>query len=68
MAKGNQMGGNSRVTSQKFQKRVTQTGRICNKCNEDKLESEYGANKSWCLSCVRAYQKKLRDKKRAKLW
>ena len=41
---------------------------ICNKCKEDKLESDYGANKSWCLPCVRVYQTALRKKRRAKLW
>ena len=68
MAKGSQVGGNSKITSQRHEKRITETGKIFNKCNQDKLESDYGTNKSWCSDCLRAYQKDLRNKKRKRLW
>ena len=68
MAKGSQEGGNSKVISQRFMERQTKDGRICLKCNKDVSLDEYGANKSWCLPCVRVYQTALRKKKRGKLW
>lgn len=68
MAKGNVLGGKNIIASHEFESRKTKTGMICNKCKEDKLESDYGANKSWCLPCVRVYQTALRKKRRAKLW
>ena len=68
MAKGSQEGGNSKVISQRFKERQTKNGRICLKCNKDVKLDEYGANKSWCLPCVRVYQTALRKKKRGKLW
>lgn len=68
MAKVSSEGGNARVISQRFENRKTKKGRICLKCNKDISLDEYGANKSWCLPCVRLYQKSLRDKKRKRLW
>jgi len=61
-------GGNSKVISQRFKERETKNGMICLKCNKDVSLDEYGANKSWCLPCVRVYQTALRKKKRGKLW
>ena len=68
MAKGSQQGGNSKVVLQRFKERQTKDGMICVKCDKDVSLNEYGANKSWCLPCVRVYQTNLRKKKRAKLW
>ena len=68
MAKGNVMGGTNRVASHEFQKRITKTGMICNKCKEDKLKSDYGVNKSWCLACIRVYNNTRNKKGRYKLW
>jgi len=68
MAKGSQVGGNSKITSQRHEKRITETGKMCNKCNQDKLESDYGTNKSWCSDCLRTYQKGRSKKKWGKLW
>tara|TARA_R110002073_G_scaffold30585_2_gene95069 strand:- start:72 stop:278 length:207 start_codon:yes stop_codon:yes gene_type:complete len=68
MAKGSQEGGNSKVISQRFKERQTKGGRVCLKCKQDISLDEYGANKSWCLPCVRVYQTALRKKKREKLW
>ena len=68
MAKRNVMGGKNKIASQKYQKRITKTGMVCNKCKKDKLKSEYGVNKSWCLPCVRIYQQQLRKKQRERLW
>ena len=68
MAKGTQVGGNSKITSQRHEKRLTEKGKICNKCKQDRLESDYGTNKSWCLECLRAYQNDRSKKKWGKLW
>tara|TARA_Y100001938_G_scaffold108165_1_gene147811 strand:+ start:1474 stop:1689 length:216 start_codon:yes stop_codon:yes gene_type:complete len=63
-----QMGGNSKLTSQRHKERITEKGKICNKCDEDKALDEYGANKSWCLSCIRDYNNARAKKRRYKLW
>jgi len=68
MANGTQEGGNSRAVSQRFNERKTKTGRTCLKCSQDVAIDKYGANKSWCLPCVRVYQAKRMEKKRVKLW
>ena len=68
MAQGGQEGGNSRVISQRYEERKTNTGAVCCKCNLDKDLDCYGANKSWCLECVRKYQKEYRKKRSYKLW
>ena len=60
--------GKTITTAQKYQKRMTDKGLICNKCNEDKSLNEYGVNKSWCLVCVRVYNNARAKKGRYKLW
>lgn len=68
MAKGSQVGGNSKITSQRYKSRITDTGKICNKCNENKKLDEYGSNKSWCLECLRIYNRARSKKQRTRLW
>jgi len=61
-------GGRAKATLRRFNSRKTAKGRICFKCSQDVAIEEYGANKSWCLPCVRVYQAKRMEKKRVKLW
>ena len=68
MARGRQLGGNSKATSQRYEKRVTKDGVICNKCTEVKTTKEYGVNKSWCIDCMNKYQKERSKKQYYKLW
>tara|TARA_B100000902_G_C26890080_1_gene706912 strand:+ start:485 stop:691 length:207 start_codon:yes stop_codon:yes gene_type:complete len=68
MAQGNQMGGGNKIASRKFKLRITENGMICNKCKKDVPLSEYGANKSWCLPCLRKNQNERNKRKVTKLW
>jgi uncharacterized CHY-type Zn-finger protein len=60
--------GKSVTMAQKFKKRITKNGLICNKCKKDKSLDEYGVNKSWCAECFRNYNNSRAKKGRYKLW
>tara|TARA_R100000664_G_C2704146_1_gene103372 strand:- start:284 stop:490 length:207 start_codon:yes stop_codon:yes gene_type:complete len=55
--------------AEKFKKRITKKGLICNKCKEDKPLDDYRKeNNTWCIKCLNEYNKKIQKKRNASLW
>ena len=61
-------GGRHQILTEKFNERKVDGGMICNRCKKVRRESDYGANKSYCIPCKRISEKKKYKRSKYKLW
>ena len=68
----NKFGGGALQNSLRYRDSLTENGKICTKCGEDKPFNKYtkqkGNYKSWCKDCISEYAREKYKKRSYKLW